>query len=326
MLRYSDQVRDMIQLQLCAGVRPSQVASNLNVSRPFISKLRARFDLPTEALSLLPRRGQPRKVGSEAEEGLRDFLEEYPTARRDEACDFLRDEYGVDCSKWTVGRVIKRLNLTYKRVGIINIRRDEALRASFMARMAEYTAEQVICLDESAANERTSDRKYGWSLRGMPCRVRTPGRRSTRWSILPAITTDGILDYEVFHGSYTAERFNDFVTRVLDQMNAYPAPRSVLLLDNASIHHSAEFRLLCEAKGVRYEYLPPYSPDLNPIEMMFNELKAWMRRERELSYEYAEWFEGFIHLGMSLICSPATVRGYYREAGYGEPDEANDVY
>ena len=43
---------------------------------------------------------------------------------------------------------------------------------------------------------------------------------------------------------------------------------------------------ICDAKGVILEYLPPYSPDLNPIEMLFNELKAWMRRNREISYEY----------------------------------------
>jgi transposase len=48
-------------------------------------------------------------------------------------------------------------------------------------------------------------------------------------------------------------------------MNAYPGPYSVLVLDNASIHKGQHLLDICNAKGVRVEYLPPYSPDLNPV-------------------------------------------------------------
>ena len=48
-------------------------------------------------------------------------------------------------------------------------------------------------------------------------------------------------------------------------MNAYPGQYSVLLLDNASIHKSQQLRNLCDEKGIRLEFLPPYSPDYNPV-------------------------------------------------------------
>ena len=48
-------------------------------------------------------------------------------------------------------------------------------------------------------------------------------------------------------------------------MNAYPGPYSVLVLDNVSIHKGQYLRDICNAKGVRIEFLPPYSPDLNPV-------------------------------------------------------------
>ena len=48
-------------------------------------------------------------------------------------------------------------------------------------------------------------------------------------------------------------------------MNAYPGPYSVLVMDNASIHKGQHLIDICNAKGVRVEYLPPYSPDLNPV-------------------------------------------------------------
>ena len=67
-------------------------------------------------------------------------------------------------------------------------------------------------------------------------------------------------------------------------MNPYLGPKSVILLDNISIYYSAHFRALCAAKGVLYEYLPPYSLDFNPIKILFYELKEWIRKERKLGY------------------------------------------
>jgi transposase len=52
----------------------------------------------------------------------------------------------------------------------------------------------------------------------------------------------------------------------------------VLVLDNASIHRSPRLRELCEAYSVALEFLPPYSPDFNPIEATFHNLKAWIQR------------------------------------------------
>ena len=74
------------------------------------------------------------------------------------------------------------------------------------------------------------------------------------------------------------------------QLNPYPGKRSVVVLDNCSIHHDEEIRelvveecgeisstaLLCCA-GARLVYLPPYSPDFNPIEEAFSAMKAWLR-------------------------------------------------
>ncbi len=48
-------------------------------------------------------------------------------------------------------------------------------------------------------------------------------------------------------------------------MNAYPGQYSVLVLDNASIHKDQQLRNLCDEKGIQLEFLPPYSPDYNPV-------------------------------------------------------------
>lgn len=99
----------------------------------------------------------------------------------------------------------------------------------------------LIFMDESAANEKTGDRKRGWSPIGLPAVTTRSLHRSKRWSILPAFTTAGYIAWEIHQGSITREIFNDFIAgQVLPQCGSYSLrePFSVLIMDNAVIHHS----------------------------------------------------------------------------------------
>ena len=64
-------------------------------------------------------------------------------------------------------------------------------------------------------------------------------------------------------------------------MNSWPNPRSVLLLDNCSLHHMDEVKQLCVDHGVVLEFLPPYSPEFAPVEMVFYNIKSWIRRHAD---------------------------------------------
>jgi len=108
-----------------------------------------------------------------------------------------------------------------------------------MVRLGGWQAEQLVFIDESAANERTMDRKFGWAPIGLPAREIHPAKRSEQWSILPAYTLDGYITYDIVHGSYNAELFRIFIeNKVLPLCSPFPGPRSVLIMDNASIHRS----------------------------------------------------------------------------------------
>ena len=109
--------------------------------------------------------------------------------------------------------------------------------------MAGWDANQLLFLDESAANERTMDRKYGWAPIGVTPHKYKSIKRSERWSILPVYTIDGFYVWDIIQGSYTKELFNEFVcTQVLPCCTPYPGPRSILVMDNARIHHSEVLR------------------------------------------------------------------------------------
>ena len=112
-------------------------------------------------------------------------------------------------------------------------------RDDWVIRLGDWQADQLVFIDESAANERTMDRKYGWAPLGLPSCETRPCKRSERWSILPAYTLEGYITYEIVHGSYNGELFNNFIQNdVLPLCTPYPGPKSILIMDNARIHKS----------------------------------------------------------------------------------------
>ena len=98
---------------------------------------------------------------------------------------------------------------------------------------------------------------------------------------MPALSLDGILHLDIVNRAYNSELFNGFIDGLLDNMNPFPAPNSVIVMDNASIHKSDELRAMVEQQGMRVLFLPPYSPDYNPIEESFSAIKAWIRANRD---------------------------------------------
>ena len=94
-------------------------------------------------------------------------------------------------------------------------------------------------MDESAANEYTSNRKHDWAPIGVTPHEYRLFKRSERWSILSAYTVDGYITWEIMQGSFTAELFEEFIEfKVLPRCNPYPGERSIIIMDNASIHTS----------------------------------------------------------------------------------------
>ena len=95
-------------------------------------------------------------------------------------------------------------------------------------------------LDETAANERTLDRKYGWAPVGQQARQIESFKRTKKWSILPLYTIDGFIDWEIIQGSYDADTFVLFLEEYVIPPSGtlifvYPRNRTILIVADQTI-------------------------------------------------------------------------------------------
>jgi transposase len=141
--------------------------------------------------------------------------------------------------------------------------------------------------------------------------------RDRRHQILPAYTQDGVLFSQVFQGSTDGLVFEDFVEQLLHYCQPYPAQNSVLIMDNASFHHGERVEQMCREAGVKLLYLPPYSPDLNPIEEFFAELKAFIKKQwHEFESSPQLDFGAFLEWCVDMVGRQEnSAKGYFRHAG-----------
>jgi len=123
--------------------------------------------------------------------------------------------------------------------------------------------------------------------------------------------------YKLFQGSTDSSVFEDFIQRLLQHCRPWPEPKSVLIMDNASFHHSDRIKQMCSDARVKLIYLPPYSPDFNPIEEFFAELKAfikkrWQEYEDNPKQDFGVWLEWCINVVGSR---ESHAEGHFRHSG-----------
>jgi hypothetical protein len=119
-------------------------------------------------------------------------------------------------------------------------------------------------------------RPYAWLKHGKHTSRYKFQFRGAKYSLLSALSLDSILHLEVFENTVTGAAICCFVEGLLPQMNKWPLPNSVLIVNNASIHKVASICELVEEHSMHLLFLPAYSPNYNPIENAFLSIKVWL--------------------------------------------------
>src|SRR6202789_4344935 len=144
---------------------------------------------------------------------IRGLLHQRHAIYLDEIQEQLRIRRSVNISLSTLSRTLHRLHFSHKDVSGHALERNSELRAVFMNRIADQVPDPNMLMfgEEASKDERTLARRRGWSLRGTRCIQRKCFVRGRRFSILPILSLDGIIAYDIIEGSVTSERFVHFL-------------------------------------------------------------------------------------------------------------------
>ena len=147
--------------------------------------------------------------------------------------------------------------------------------------MMGQRAGRLVFLDETGASTKMA-RLYGWGPKAERVVSRVPHGHWQTTTFVGALRMTGLTAPLVIDGAMNGELFLAYVQQqLIPTLN----PGDIVVMDNLSSHKSAGVRTALEAASCTVMYLPPYSPDLNPIELAFSKLKTLLRKHAERTVE-----------------------------------------
>ena len=178
-------------------------------------------------------------------------------------------------------------------------------RKNWNGLISGFKASDLVFLDESGCNTDMT-RRYAYSLGGSRAVDSAPLSKPKNTTILSSIQT---LRYTTFSGGTTVERFKRYLEiDLLPHLN----DNSVLIMDNMKSHYAKAVKNLLDSSGVRCIYLPPYSPDLNPIEKLWSTVKSFLRKFKARTLDA---LPNAIQCAFQTV-SPSDCSGWFHSCGY----------
>jgi transposase len=187
--------------------------------------------------------------------------------------------------------------------------RDEWLRAAWRVTLAaKIDPKRLVFVDEMGTNTSLSVLR-AWSRRGQRAHCLVPRNRGQNTTLLSSTTMEGMGPSLAVEGTTTRAVFEAYVEWALSPTLC---SGQVVVMDNLTAHKGERVRELIEERGCELLYLPPYSPDLNPIEEAFAKIKSVLRkaeaRSREALIEAIGW-------AISAVTA-RDARGFFEHCGY----------
>jgi transposase len=269
---------------------PKQIAASLNISLRTAQRWTARYEQnPDLVVEEEARRFKDKSA-------LKENLSQINAA--DQSLTILgmieRLPNPLKCSPSTASRTLKAMNYSRKRLKTIvaerNSERVIASRATYAIRLQSIQNESLVFIDESGFNLHTSP-TFGYAPIGSTPWLNVPTQRGRNISLIAATTLDGLVAHQTIIGAYNTVKMGEWCQQILLPALGH-LPR-VFVLDNASFHHSQLVADILSASGSQVLFLPPYSPQLNPIEQVFAQIKARYRSHQQTRSNSKQLFRVF---------------------------------
>ena len=247
-------------------------------------------------------RGRKPSLSQKDIENIDCLIQQQPDITINEIIDTLQ----LHVSDETVRKTILKLGYVYNRNR--SVPDVQQKRKNWEQLIPENAANSLVFLDESGVNTNMT-RHYARARKEKRAIDSTPVNTPTNTTILSSVRITGETAYTIYQGGMTAERFAEYLSSTLLPTLS---ETDIIVMDNMRSHHAKIVKELLDRAGVRYLYLPPYSPDLNPIEKMWSKLKANLRKQK---IRIAAQLPEAIKRAFSTI-RQSDCFGWFRSCGY----------
>ena len=265
------------------------IGSNLGVDRSTVIRTVSLFRTTgTVSKKEYPKDRAARELTSPAQLFILNLVVEKSGIYLHEIQEELENFMMVIVSLSTICRFLYTSGFTRQRLRTVALQQDTFMREQFILDVSVYSPEVFIFVDETGADRRNSLRKYAYSLRGKPATNHTLMVRGERVTAIACMSVNGIIDIKTVKGTSDGDHFYDFLQlHLIPYTMPYNGvnPHSVVVLNNCAIHHVSEATSTLREIGVLVHFLPPYSPDFNPIEEAFSKVKAGLKQNTETFYD-----------------------------------------
>ena len=184
-----------------------------------------------------------------------------------------------------------------------------AARQAWRELAPQLDPDKLVFIDETGASTKMA-RLYGRSKRGQRCRAAVPHGHWLTTTFTAALRRTALTAPMTLNGPMNADAFRAYVEQALAPTLD---PGDIVVMDNLATHKIRGVREALEAAGARLLYLPPYSPDFNPIENAFAKFKSNLRKAAARTVETLE----IAIADASRAYTPSECTNYFNAAGYG---------
>jgi transposase len=190
----------------------------------------------------------------------------------------IKRKYNIIAKKSSIYKIIKKFNITKKKINvkyILGKNKDHNKKINLVRNnLKNIDRKSIISIDETGIDTHIHH-LYGWSEQGKRIKcIKNISRK--RLSILCAISINKIIHYKIVNGTINAKIFKDFLIKLEFHKKI---TNKYLFLDNARIHHSKLVKEYMKLSSNKIIFNAPYSPEYNPIELLFSKLKHLIRKK-----------------------------------------------
>lgn len=258
---------------------------------------------------------------------------------KQEMADYFFEKTGQRISRFAVARLLKILGITRKKASYSYTERlNYKERAEeFKKILPSLSQPLILALDESSLHLNEAPR-YGYAFTSSRVNSQKPGKKGSNYTLILCIQNvngKGAIHWELIEGGMKTEHFHNFLTNLKLPTNE----KYYLIMDNLPVHrakHSciklglAPIGELLVSKNIEAIFLPPYTPQLNPVELCFNFIKNYVRKNKPRTYEELKLV---IDKTISML-NEKDLTGYFRhcseydwasESSFGVPNQQESL-